>query len=89
MHISIGGGRRCQLSIFKPNPTKHEAGWCFFFGDITFDGTPIKLNGNILIICTILKFLVLVASAAEVKLGALFIKEKTLVVVFLREMTVS
>ena len=75
-YISAKKGRSC-------------AGWCFFFGDITFDGTPIKLNGNILIICTILKFLVLVASAAEVKLGALFIKEKTLVVVFLREMTVS
>ncbi len=47
------------------------AGGHFFLGSIPHDGDLIKLNGAILITCTILKLVT--ASAAEVELGALFL----------------
>ena len=43
----------------------------FFFGSIPVNRQPIKLNGNILITCAILKMVA--TSAAEAKLGALFL----------------
>eukprot|EP00804_Cyclotella_cryptica_P022657 CCRYP_012469-RD/>CCRYP_012469-RD protein AED:0.40 eAED:0.32 QI:0/-1/0/1/-1/1/1/0/384 len=43
----------------------------FFLGSVPIDKTPIKLNGAIYVFCGILKFVV--ASAAEAKLGALFL----------------
>ncbi len=48
-----------------------RAGGYFFLGSIPKDGDPIKLNGAIHITCTILKLIA--ASAAEAKLGALFL----------------
>jgi hypothetical protein len=47
------------------------AGGYFFLGSLSQDGDPIKLNGAIHITCTILKLVA--ASAAEAKLGALFL----------------
>ena len=43
----------------------------FFLGRIPCDGDTIKLNGAIHVTCTILKLVA--ASAAEAKLGALFL----------------
>jgi hypothetical protein len=47
------------------------AGGYFFLGSLPVDGDPIKLNGAIHITCTILKLVA--ESAAEAKLGALFL----------------
>ena len=43
-------------------------------GDIPEDGKPILLNGNIFVVCGMLKFVA--ASAAEAELGSLFINGK-------------
>ncbi len=43
----------------------------FFLGSLPIDHEPIQLNGNIAIICTILRLVA--ASAAEAELGALFL----------------
>jgi hypothetical protein len=48
-----------------------RAGGYFFLGSLPLNGHPIKLNGAIHIICTILKLVA--ASAAEAELGALFL----------------
>ncbi len=48
-----------------------QAGGYFFLGSLTCNGDPIKLNGAIYVICTILKLVA--ASAAEAELGALFL----------------
>jgi hypothetical protein len=48
-----------------------RAGDYFFLGRIPVDGDPIKLNGAIHITSTILRLVA--ASAAEAKLGALFL----------------
>ena len=50
---------------------RSRAGGYFFLGSSPKDGDPIKLNGNILITCSILKLVA--ASAAEAELGALFL----------------
>lgn len=51
--------------------TPSQAGGYFFLGSLPKDGGPIKLNGNVIITCAILKLVV--ASAAEAELGALFL----------------
>jgi hypothetical protein len=56
--------------LSAPKARSHAGGY-FFLGSIPVDGDPIKLNGAIHITCTILKLLA--ASAAEAKLGALFL----------------
>jgi hypothetical protein len=43
----------------------------FFLGSLPVDGDPLKFNGAIHIICTILKLVA--TSAAEAELGALFL----------------
>jgi hypothetical protein len=48
-----------------------RTGGYFFLSSLPVDGDPIKLNGTIHIKCTILKLVA--ASAAETKLGALFL----------------
>jgi hypothetical protein len=48
-----------------------RAGGYFFLGRIPHDGDPIQLNGAIRVTCTILKLVA--SSAAEAKLGALFL----------------
>jgi hypothetical protein len=50
-----------------------QPGWSgyFFLGSLPCKGDPIKLNGAIHVSCTILKLVA--ASAAEAKLGALFL----------------
>ena len=45
--------------------------WTFFLGSIPFDGEPIFLNGAILTLSTILKYVA--ASATKSELGALFL----------------
>jgi hypothetical protein len=58
------------LYFSAPKARSHAGGY-IFLGSIPQDGNPIKLNGAIHITCTILKLVV--ASAAEAKLGALFL----------------
>jgi hypothetical protein len=48
-----------------------RAGGFFFLGSLPHNGDPIKLNGAIHVSCNILKLVA--ASAAEAKLGALFL----------------
>ena len=50
---------------------RSRAGGYFFLGSLPRNNEPIKLNGNIAITCAILKMVP--ASAAEAKLGALFL----------------
>ena len=50
---------------------RSRAGVYFFLGSIPVNGQPIKINGNIHIICAILKLVE--ASAAEAELDALFL----------------
>ena len=57
------------------------AGGYFFLSSIPVKGDPIKLNGAIHITCTILKLVA--ASAAEAKLGALFLNAQEAKVLWL------
>ena len=50
---------------------RSRAGGHFFLGSLPKDGCPIKLNGAVLTLCTILKCVA--ASAAEAELDALFL----------------
>ena len=65
---------------------RSRAGGFFFLGSLPKDGDPIKLNGNIMITCAILKLVA--ASAAEAELGALFLnaQEAKVVRLILEEM---
>jgi hypothetical protein len=58
-------------SYLSAPKARSRASSYFFLGSIPQDGNPIKLNGAIHITCTILKLVA--ASAAEAKLGALFL----------------
>ena len=55
-------------------------------GDVPQDGKPILLNGNIFVVCGILKFVA--ASVAESELGVLFMngKEAKIIRLILEEM---
>ena len=59
--------------LSEPRAKSRVAG-VYFMGDVPEHGKPILLNGNIFMMCSMLKFVV--ASAAEAELGALFINEK-------------
>ena len=58
----------------------------YFMGESPQDGKPITLNGNIFVVCGMLKFVA--ASAAEAELGALFVngKETKIIRLILEEM---
>ena len=60
-----------DASYFTAAEARSRAGGYFFLGSLPKDGDPIKLNGNILTTCSILKLVA--ASAAEAELGALFL----------------
>ena len=59
-----------DASYLSAKDSKSRASGYFFMGSLPRDGQPIKLNGAISIICSILKFVA--SSAAEAELGALF-----------------
>ena len=63
-----------------------KRGVYFFLGSLPKDGDPIKLNGNVMITCAILKLVA--ASAAEAELGALFLnaQEAKVMQIILEEM---
>jgi hypothetical protein len=71
--------------LSEPGAKNRTAG-IYFLGDVPQDGKPILLNGNICIVCGILKFVA--SSAAEVELGALFVngKEAKILRLILEEM---
>ena len=56
--------------LLEPNSRSRACGH-FFLGWLPVDGQPIRLNGVFHMLCLILRFVV--ASAAEAKLGALFL----------------
>ena len=61
------------LYLLVPNARSQTSGH-YFLGSIPKNGQPIFLNGAIYALCMILKFVA--ASAAEAKLGALFLNAK-------------
>ena len=60
-----------DASYLTAPKARSRAGGHFFLGSLPKDGCPIRLNGAILTLCTILKCVA--ASAAEAELGALFL----------------
>ena len=60
-----------DASFHSASRARSRAGRYYFLGDIPQDNKPIKLNGAIYVLCTILKLVA--ASAAEAELGALFL----------------
>jgi hypothetical protein len=60
-----------DASYLSAPKARSRAGGYFFLGSLAHDGDPIKLNGAIHVQCTIIKLVA--ASAAEAKLGALFL----------------
>jgi hypothetical protein len=60
-----------DASYLSAPKARSSAGGYFFLGSIPCNRDPIKLNGAMHVTCTILKLVT--ASAAEVKLGALFL----------------
>ena len=63
-----------DASYLNAPKARSRIGGHYFLGWIPHDNIPIKLNGAIHVISTILKFVT--ASAAEAKLGALFVNAK-------------
>eukprot|EP00804_Cyclotella_cryptica_P016149 CCRYP_004247-RA/>CCRYP_004247-RA protein AED:0.38 eAED:0.38 QI:0/0/0/1/1/1/2/0/365 len=59
--------------LSAPEARSRAAGY-WFLGSLPQDGKPLKLNGAILVLCTLLKFVA--ASAAEAELGTLFLNAK-------------
>ena len=59
--------------LSEPRARSRLAGY-FFLGSKPRKGEPIKMNGNIFVSCGILK--IVVTSAAEAELGALFLNLK-------------
>ena len=60
-----------DASYLTAPKSRSRAGGHYFLGAIPVDNQPIKLNGPIHSLCTILKFVA--SSAAEAELGALFL----------------
>ena len=60
-----------DASYMTAPKAQSRAGGHFFLGSLPKDGCPIRLNGAILTLCTILRCVA--ASAAEAELGALFL----------------
>ena len=63
-----------DASYLTAAKARSRAGGHYFLGSIPIDGHPIKLNAAIHSLCTILKMVV--SSAAEAELGALFLNAK-------------
>ena len=63
-----------DVSYLSAKDTKSRAAGHFFLGWEPDDERSIRLNGPILTLCTILKFIA--ASATEAELGALFLNAK-------------
>eukprot|EP00804_Cyclotella_cryptica_P028751 CCRYP_008236-RA/>CCRYP_008236-RA protein AED:0.36 eAED:0.40 QI:0/0/0/1/0/0/2/0/357 len=66
--------RHSDASYLSETNTRSRIAGHFFLGSVLIDKQPIQLNGAIYIFCGILKFGV--TSAAEAKLGALFLNCK-------------
>ena len=60
-----------DASFQTASKARSRAGGYFFLGSLPKDNEPIKLNGAIYVLCTVLKLVA--ASAAEAELGALFL----------------
>ena len=63
-----------DVSYLSAKNAKSRAAGHFFLGWQPDDKRPIRLNGTILTLCTILNFVA--ASAAEAELGAMFLNAK-------------
>ena len=63
-----------DASYLSEPKTRSRAAGHYFLGWIPYDNQPIRLNGAIYTMCTVLKFIA--SSAAEAELGALFLNIK-------------
>ena len=63
-----------DASYLTAPKSRSRAGGHFFLGSVPVNNVPIKLNGTIHSLCTILRFVAL--SAAEAELGALFLNAR-------------
>jgi hypothetical protein len=63
-----------DASYLSVKNAKSRAAGIFFLGSLPKNNQPLRLNGAIAVLCTILKFVA--ASAAEAELGALFLNAK-------------
>ena len=75
-----------DASYLSEPGAKSRAAGVYLMGDVPQDGKPISLNGNIFVVCGMLKFVSV--SGAEAELGALFIngKETNIICLILEEM---
>ena len=63
-----------DASYLTAPKARSRAGGHFFLGSLPKDNTPMKLNGPIHSLCSVLKFVA--SSAAEAELGALFLNAR-------------
>jgi hypothetical protein len=63
-----------DASYLSATDARSRATGVFFLGSLPQDNKPIKLNGTIHVLCTVLKFVA--TPAAEAELGALFLNAK-------------
>ena len=63
-----------DASYLSEGNGRSPAGGYFFMGSLPREGEKIHLNGNIAVMCVILKLVA--SSAAEAQLGALFLNTK-------------
>ena len=63
-----------ESSYLTAPKSRSRAGGNFFLGSVPVNNVPIKLNGTIHSLCTILRFVA--SSAAKAELGALFLNEQ-------------
>ena len=63
-----------DASYLSERGARSRAAGYYFLGGIPQPGKPIQMNGNIFVMCAIMKFVM--ASAAEAELGALFMNSK-------------
>jgi hypothetical protein len=75
-----------DASYFNEPDGRSTAGGHYFLGNLPVDNQPIFLNGAIYALCTVLKHIA--ASAAEAKLGSLFLntQETKIIRLILQEM---
>ena len=73
-----------DASYLSEHGAKSRVAGVYFIGGVPQDNKPILLNGNLFVVCGMLKFVA--ASAAEAELGALFINgEKAKIICLILE----
>ena len=63
-----------DASYMSAGKERSHAGGYLFLGTMTRDGKPIQINGNVAVMCAILK--IVASSAVKAELSALFVNRK-------------